>query len=301
MKETTKQFLNLFFNEGEKICVSPDEYGYRSVSQDTLDGTIRLVPPPRKDGSEARVKEIQEDQICLVALNPIDGFRRDSNVTAYRSFLVEMDDGTLAEQMKYIEDSGLPYSICVFSGNKSLHFGVVLQEDLVEEYLWRDVAQWILNILTKADPLTKNPSRSIRIPGVIRPNGKGLEQKLVKIKGRVDNEELFVWLNKYPDLNPAEIKKRTRKKVNTGGAIGKIPVWLSKKIVEYDPYMEGRNAFWYWVGRRLAERDYEPDEMLDHILPHFVEDISPNGFLESELETALKSAYEAHLREEGLA
>jgi len=305
VRECTREFLSLFFNEGEKICVSNNEFGYHSVSQDTLDGTIRLLSPPSKETGETRSSEIEETDICLMALNPIEGYRKDKNVTAYRSFLVEMDDGTLPEQMKYIEDSGLPYSVCIFSGNKSLHFGIVLENDIIEEYLWRNIAEWILNILDQADPMTKNPSRSIRFPNNMRKDGKCLEQKLVKMKGRVNNDILSVWLNKYPDLNPATIKAKRPRRVSTSGSIGKVPLFVVDKVRNYDPYgdngMGGRNGFWYWVGRRLSESGFDFDEMLHALDPFFIEDNTyGSSFLTEEYESTIKRAHDDYWTEEGI-
>ena len=142
MRQCTKDVLNLFFNEGESICVSHNDYGYRSVLLKSLSGTIEQISPHPQINPEY----INETDICLMSVNPVDGFRRDNNVTAYRSFMVELDDGPLSEQMNYIKNSGLPYSMCVFSGNKSLHFGIVLEQDLPTDAIWRDIAEWILNI-----------------------------------------------------------------------------------------------------------------------------------------------------------
>ena len=94
VKETTKTFLNLFFNEGEGICVSDCNGGYHSVEQE-LDKVTLISPTEGKDP-----RDITEDDINLVAINPVSGWRRDKNVTAFRSFLIEMDEGSIPEQKK---------------------------------------------------------------------------------------------------------------------------------------------------------------------------------------------------------
>ena len=111
MRECTHKVLDLFFKPNETICVSHNDYGYHSVEQNSLSGTIEQISPKEDRDPEY----ITEKDICLMAINPINGFRRDENVTAYRSFMVELDDGPLSEQMEYVKNSGLPYSVCVFS------------------------------------------------------------------------------------------------------------------------------------------------------------------------------------------
>ena len=108
------------------------------------------------------------EMINMLAINPIEGFRRDKNVTAFRSFLVELDDGKLSEQMKYVKNKNMPYSACVFSGGKSLHFVITLEEPLPSLNLYKQISKWILNVMDKADSQTSNPSRSVRFPGNLR-------------------------------------------------------------------------------------------------------------------------------------
>lgn len=264
MRKCTQKILNLFFNEGEHICISHNDYGYHSVSQTSLKGAIEQISPSDKVG----IEYINETDIVLMSLNPVNGFRKDENVTAYRSFLVELDDGDLADQMKYIEDSGLPYSMCVFSGNKSLHFGITLKEDIPEEYMWRDIAEWILSILDKADPMTKNPTRSIRFPNNMRKNGKKLQQKLLKFKGRVDNGKLASWLQKYPELNPAMIRKNAPKPVVK--TVNGIPMWVINKLVEgVEDEGKGRNTAWFMIAMELAKTGLSAEEMIAYTEQYF--------------------------------
>ena len=121
MKEDTKQMLDLFFQKDETICVSPNEFGYHSINQSDLESDFTLISP----SENVKPLKMKEDDVVLMALNPISGFRRDASVTAFRSFLIELDDRSLAKQEEYVKKMEMPYSICVFSGNKSLHYGIV--------------------------------------------------------------------------------------------------------------------------------------------------------------------------------
>ena len=287
MRESTRKVLNLFFEPNETICVSHNSYGYHSISQDDLSGTITQISP-KVDRDE---EYITEEDICLMAINPINGFRRDSNVTAYRSFMVEIDDGPLAEQKKYIDESGLPYSICVFSGNKSLHFGIVLDQDIPTEEIWRDIAEWILNILDKADQMTKNPTRSIRFPGNIRPDGKKQLQKLIEFNGRVKYTELAKWLSKYPNKNPAEIRKIERPKYVK--SINGIPEWVLYKLKNGIDESKGRNNEWFSIAMELAKAGYNDEQMISYCDEFFTPD---RDFTRTEWKGIMKHAYKRSLR-----
>lgn len=287
MRDCTRKVIDLFFNKGETICVSHNDYGYHSIPIDSLSGAIEQVSP-REDREP---EYINEEDICLMSINPINGFRRDENVTAFRSFMVEIDDGPLADQKKYIDESGLPYSICVFSGNKSLHFGIVLDQDIPSEQIWRDIAEWILNILSKADPMTKNPTRSIRFPNNVRPNGKKQLQKLIEFNGRVKYTELAKWLRKYPHKNPAEIRKKEKPK--TIRTINGIPEWVLDKLQNGIDESRGRNNEWFSIAMELAKAGYDDETMINYCEEFFTPE---RDFPLSEWKTIMKHAYKRFLR-----
>jgi len=287
MKSTSQQFLDLFFKPGEQVCVSHDGYGYKSVEQGSLNGDIEMLSP----NENVRIKHIKESQINLISINPVNGFRRDENVTAWRSFMVELDDGTAKEQMDYIKGLDMPYSICVFSGNKSLHFGIVLDEDLPSEGMWRDVAEWILNIASKADQVAKNPTRSIRFPGNIRLTGKKEIQKLIEIKGKVKYADLAKWLQKHPKLNPAEIRKYVRTSIPK--TINGIPEWVLNKLSYGIDESRGRNNEWFSIGMELAKSGFNDQEIIDYAQEFFVPE---RDFTVKEWKSIMQHAYRRALR-----
>lgn len=277
MKEITKDFLNLFFNKGETICVSDCQGGYHSISQEEFEGDIKLISP--KEDKKNRF--IKEENVRLVAINPINGWRRDENATAYRTFLVECDDMSLEEQYKYIKDMGFPYSYCCFSGSKSLHFALVLESDIPSETIYRHTAQWILNILDKADPYTKNPSRSVRFPNVIRPE-TGKEQRIVDMGSRINIDKLGKWLNKYPDKAPKVMQMKPR---NTGNFnIKGVGEWAKKALVEGVHNSEGsRNQKWMSIGCEFAINGMGLDESISFLGRYYEEqpDFNQKEWLEA--------------------
>ena len=260
-------FLKLFFNEGETFCVSPNKYAYHSVGFDSfLKNEVELVSPnPDFLSVKAPFSEMAQ-----MAVNPIKGFREDQNCTAFRSFLVEIDKGTMQEQMQYIKGLRMPYSVCTFSGNKSLHFGIVLKEDIGSVETYRLLAKWILAIASEADQQTGPPSRCIRMPGVKRGDNM---QALVELKGRVSLDDLYSWLGKHKHLRPQIAKKKEREELVP---TGKLPYWLIRALEDVNAHAakngNGRNQTWFMIFIELAKLGKPLNDMIALAQPHFEEE-----------------------------
>ena len=286
----TRQFLDLLFEPNETFCVSHNKYGYRSISREDLNGGVCL----KGQGERGKDAFITENDINLVALNPIDGPRDDDHVTAFRSFLIELDHDTLAAQKQYIEESGLPYSICVFSGNKSLHYGIVLDKPCLDIHHWRYVNEWILNILDKADQQTKNPSRSIRFPGNMRNNGAKKLQALVDYRGRVSATDLNIWLNQYEDKRPQPVQPTREFDPDFIPSLDNMPEFFYETLENLrNGTQPERNASWFKMAIVMAERNFELDEMLAYLEQFFIEE---SDFRRREWKTCVKSAYKRSLK-----
>jgi hypothetical protein len=275
MKEAVKRFTEILFNPGEEVYASP--YGYTSKRTEDGKGWEFLWP-------SRPLARIEEDECTLVSINPLKGdARNDDNVTAFRSFLVEMDGMPLAEQKQYIESSGLPWSVCVYSGGKSLHFGITLDRDLPTLELWKFYAEWILKTLPKADQQTKNPSRGIRIPEVMRP-GKRM-QKLVEARGRISHDRLMAYLSQHPAQMPREEKEEFEFKEHNKNAMAK---WVTVGLVDGFDMSRGRNATWFAVGYEFGKCGYDLDTTFETLEPLY----SPEAtFKEHEWRATVKNGH----------
>ena len=229
------------------------------------------------------ILSISPSDIVSLAINPIKGFRRDDNVTKFRSFLLELDRGNLKSQYNYIIESKIPTSACVFSGNKSLHFAIVLEKPVISKQIWQFYNQWMLNILKEADQQVKNPSRSIRFPGNIRKE-TDKEQKLLYINKRINLNDLIVWLNKFPQKKP--VPQTYTPKINACGTLQSIPKWV-KEILE-NGITTDRNKTWFRIAAVLASCNYSYDEAIS-ILEQFYEE--EKDFRGSEWARTIQSAY----------
>lgn len=269
MKETSRIFLEKLFNPGEEISFSPNEYAFKSFPYDQFGDQMTLEAQGKVE-DHYRYKKVHEDDVILCCINPVKGEKNDLNVTGLRTFLIECDEGDIYEQKQYIENLKMPYTACVFSGNKSLHYAITLTEDLPTIELWRDINEWILAIVDKADQQNKNPTKSIRFPGTQRKDGKKLMQTLVDIKDRVDLDMLLDWLDRKPDLNPR--LKRAKQRPIGDMVVGDntMPKWMATKLGEGVHREGSRNKQWFMMAMELAKRGNHEDMIIGLLGPYFI-------------------------------
>lgn len=280
MKEL-KSLLNLMFSSEDTVCVSDSKWAYHSMPISSVtSGSVTLVSPNQK----VSTKDVDISKLVLLSINPINGFRNDSNVYRHQTFLWEIDVGTLGSQMAYMRDLGLPWSACIFSGNKSIHFITVLEEPL-DSKTYKMLYKWGLAIGTYFDQNCKNPSRCVRIPGVIRPDTDKY-QKLIKIKAKIKNSDFIEWLNKYSDLKPKQYEPRN--KLTKEDNYDKLSPWARKQLKYGMDFSKGRNKAWFSMGCDLFSSSYSEEECIEILSTYFKEE---SDFREKEFLTAINSAY----------
>jgi hypothetical protein len=258
LKQTSKDFLQVLFNENEEICISPNKFAFSSVPQNKIEGEFEIV----SQNKDRDIFKISEEDILLVAMNPIKGDRSDRNCTALRTFLVEIDDGDVFEQQQYIKSLNMPYTVCVFSGNKSLHYGITLSEDLPNLEMWKDINEWVLAVVSKADQACKNPSRSIRFPDNKRTDGNQLIQKLIDIKNRIDLDVLIDWLDQWPDKNPRIAKAKARNAIKiTPTTSVELPFNAVRRLNAGVGAFGPRNTSWFQIMMDLAKAGYSEESI----------------------------------------
>ena len=90
----------------------------------------------------------------------------DNDVSAYRHVLVEFDQLPKPEQEQRLRSSGLPISVLIDSGGKSIHAWVRVDASSRKE--WDARRDEIYKVIPGVDPKNKNPSRFSRLPGAWR-------------------------------------------------------------------------------------------------------------------------------------
>jgi hypothetical protein len=299
-----ERFFYTLFDDGDEICLSKNKFGYFSVPLKLYlneQSSIDLIG--QKNGEKTRTYTFYKNNLELVSVNAVSGARLDKNVTKFRTFLIEIDDMPILEQAKYIVDMRVPVSVAVFSGNKSIHFAVSLVEPVLtlEEYTY--YAKWLLNIVSKADQNTKNPTRSIRIP-FIRRKDTGKMQDLLYNNGRVSNNDFISFLNEYKDLAPKMTsnsqwistisEERLREIKESGGYVDvrALPIWALERLKlaksgQLKSAGYSRNNSVFSIAFELFKLGYPYD-----IVRVFIADWFPveHDFSEQEMNTAILSA-----------
>lgn len=135
-------------------------------------------------------------------INALDGkARKDSNVTSFRNILVEFDKLTPEAQLH--ELAMVPYATLVWSGNKSYHAIISLEEPCATREEYAALVRRIQAKLPDMDKATSNPARLSRTPGAERSNGQ--VQKLISVRGRVSRAVVEEWLGPAP-VEPIKVR-----------------------------------------------------------------------------------------------
>lgn len=255
--ESLKSFLQIVFDPEETVCSSKTVFATDSK----------------------HINKVNTDD-CFISINPIIGSRSNANVTSFRTFLFEIDPPEwqampeteqlkcLIENKKYIENLSVPYTTCTYTGNKSHHYLLVLDEPLTSLDSYKYYAKWLLNILVRADQQTTAPSISTRLPGHYRED-TGRHQCLIEIRNRVRQKEFLSYLQKFPEKKPSLTtytnRRLKRYKNDHDNSKGK----LSKRT---QLFLAGNceNGFWHkeiiYAVKDLKAQGYSKSEAYDLLL-----------------------------------
>lgn len=193
---------------------------------------------------------------------------KSCNVTAYRNFAIEFDADTLKDQVEKLKISKMPYSAVVFSGKKSLHCPIALEEAVtVSEYtaIFDAIEATLLKYNLQLDPHCSNPNRLTRAPGQIRFDVE-VEQKLVTINGTIPNQTLFDWFEEndvnWKDYIPAP--RPPREEWSGPGNAADEERWdvankfTEKKHKKYNPCANTGNWVWLFdLGTNIYKTDLD--------------------------------------------
>lgn len=285
-----KALLDLMFEPEDEVSVSNSQWGYHSMPQSSvLSGEVSLVSPSQK----VKTKKVKTDKLIFLCLNAVKGWRRDDCITSCRTFLWEVDVGTLSSQREYIRSLGIPCSAAIYSGNKSIHYITVLDEP-VDIKTYRLLFKWVNNIGTLIDWQCGNPSRSVRIPGAIRPD-TNKKQMLIEIGNRVKLDDLMAYLNKYEHLRPRE-REETKNDLTSENDYDKLSEWARKQFKDGIDFSKGtRNLTWFSLACDLAKSGYSENETVEILEQYFVEEYD---FKYKEFITAINSGHK-HMANKG--
>lgn len=132
----------------------------------------------------------------FICLNPLLDASAKSfaleNIAEFRNFLIEIDDRSLKAQEGLIEKRlNVPWTTKTFSGSKSLHYIISLEESLKDLEEYRFYSELIYAIVKVMDPRCSNANRLTRLAGSTRQTGA--LQELKGTRKRISLEELKKW------------------------------------------------------------------------------------------------------------
>lgn len=191
--------------------------------------------------------------------------RKISNVKHHRNFMFEMDKVDLKQQAQIVKQSRMPYSTCVFSGGKSLHYIISLTQPVEDVIVYKAIHKAVSEVISKYDGIfdnTGDPCRLTRLPNVTRPE-TDKEQKLVRVNKRISFSELNEWLL----ANEVDYQKWIPQKGMHGIAEGTSTAadetkweWIEKYYMKDDEYIKGsRHNYQHKMACMLLRTGMSPD------------------------------------------
>lgn len=213
-----EKVLNILFDENDTICVCSQKHStgkfMKKITRNkcnSAEGMFYVINPV-KPNSDRRTKK---------------------DIDIFRNFLVEFDEMPLDEQIDYVKSIGMPYSAIVYSGNKSYHFLISLEEPLegIEDY--SHYAEYLHNVVKFSDRQTKESNKLGRYPEALRKE-TGKRQEVIEIRGRVTNSEFIDWLAKHDDCIPAKKDFSSSPSKKNRDKIIEVLDWYVKDYLKQD-------------------------------------------------------------------
>ena len=159
-----KRFLTAAFAPTEIVCICEQVDEGRPIASGSFLSVEDWIK--RFDSQESILFRRDRTDGVFVRINPFKTglySGSDNDVSAYRHVLVEFDDKPKQEQEKLLRESGLPISVLIDSGGKSIHGWV--RVDAANRKEWDARRDEIYKAIHGIDPKNKNPARFSRLPG----------------------------------------------------------------------------------------------------------------------------------------
>lgn len=151
--------------------------------------------------------------------------RRKDNVAQFHTWCIEFDEMPIDEQRALWAQSDMPFTLLVFSGNKSLHCYLRTIES-VDAETWQHIANALKRIYPGADKkVLTDRARLTRLPEGLRGN---VRQKIETTKERIPLQSLTEWIEAH-DV----IKRQRHKEIK-----GQRDKEIKKNIFEPPPSSE---------------------------------------------------------------
>lgn len=301
MKNTIEDFFNMLFDEGEYTCFAKHAKGtrvFKVEDYDTVMDWVQYFTINPLDGNKDH-KPVEEYHA------PDKPRRADCNVIVFRNIMLEIDDIPIKDQWEFIKEIKLPYTTAVYSGGKSIHFVISLEQPCTDYKDYQKLVSRFYKALKKirpgvVDAANKNPSRCSRVPFTTR-HETGKPQQLLNINDRIHRSTLESWIEEY--IGP-EVENEERESFSSNptytleylnyinderAKYGLEPIkstlsGFTKNFLMFGADEGERNLSVFRAACDFAKCGYDQDDALDQI-------IQATDLEESEVERTVRSAY----------
>jgi hypothetical protein len=180
---------NIIFEPSEWTCFAENAFGTETMS----------------------VEQTPASSVVYFCINPLvpRSRRCDANVVQLRNLLFECDTAPLEVQLQVLRDCGLPWASITYSGKKSYHAILSLEEPVPTKEDYKALHKTIREVLNRnlhggtIDASNANPSRFSRYPGNFRPDTSQLQAPLPSAARRCTKRELLQWLTEHQATVPS--------------------------------------------------------------------------------------------------
>lgn len=146
-------------------------------------------------------QQFLDDTTCeLFSVNPFNQWKVTDNMKNV-SLLFEVDKkiGT-KEQIRLFLKSGMPFTTMTYSGGKSIHciirFNRSFKDSQWSYAWWYAIDKVLKQYGIESDDKARLVTQISRVPDVIR-NDSNKKQTLIYVRDRVDQEEMYQWIQKH--------------------------------------------------------------------------------------------------------
>jgi hypothetical protein len=183
----------------------------------------------------------------FVTINPLKECSKtaaDSNVAELKSFLFEFDTLSMNDQVRYAKKNIDKINRILFSGSKSLHIRVTIEDEPEYKeqykYIWNLINYCLFD--SKADKSCSNPARLTRAPNKLRKNGN--KQERLHLSETVYNLD---WRHSWENEKVQIIAKykHEKQKTNTHELLNRnIPIEARKLLTNNFKDGERHSQIW---------------------------------------------------------
>ena len=198
------EVLNLLFDDTDLICVGNLYTNKVTTLAEAEKGEFFSINPL------ASVDTEYQEKINRSYMKPR---RADMNVKLFRNFMFEMDSLHLDDQLMILSNCGINWSSIVYSGGKSYHAILSLENHLggmhtksgINQYklIWRRLESFVTEYARSLnfegaviDPSSKNPSRFSRFP-YYQAEDRNI-QRVIHVGSRMSEADFEDLLQKCP-------------------------------------------------------------------------------------------------------